>query len=285
MKDLGDRLDSGLVLFNDRTEIFEKLVSWGGSERSLEPSGRPFLVEINGQKFVYFVWPGPKPVVRVKFDWKAIQDLKQYEGLVCPQQGQCEWRAATEPSKPAPLLDIETGKPQNLRMVSANWNDYRKRWVGILEQMPGEVWYAEADTPAGPWLYARRIIKHENYNFYWAGHLPWFDRQGGKRIFIMGTYTNSFTNNPFKTPRYNYNQIMYGLSLDDPRLALPAPVYRLKDGSLAMRDEVEKRKAWNEIAEIPFYRLPPGSAKSGKTWPNSSKTLPLDRAARANVTQ
>ena len=40
----------------------------------------------------------------------------------------------------------------------------------------------------------------------------------GRIIFLEGTYTDSFTNAPTRTPRYNYNQIMYRLDLDDQRL-------------------------------------------------------------------
>jgi len=46
-------------------------------------------------------------------------------------------------------------------------------------------------------------------------------------IFFEGTYTHSFSGNPEQTPRYDYNQVLYKLDLDDPRLALPVPVYAL----------------------------------------------------------
>jgi hypothetical protein len=227
MKSLGERLESGLVAFNNQKEEFERLVSWGAEKPLLEPSGRPFRVRIGGEEYIYFVWPKPTPVVRVKADWKALRDPRRYEGLVCPETGSCVWKTGQAPSVPFHITDIETGRTIEPRMVSAYWNVYRRRWIGILEKLPGENWYAEADTPAGPWVYARRIIEHANYTFYWAAHLPWFDRDAGRRIYIMGTYTNAFSGNPVKTPRYNYNQIMYALSLDDssPRLAragLPA---------------------------------------------------------------
>ena len=37
-------------------------------------------------------------------------------------------------------------------------------------------------------------------------------------IYLEGTYTDSFSNARTKTPRYDYNQVMYRLRLDDPRL-------------------------------------------------------------------
>jgi len=75
----------------------------------------------------------------------------------------------------------------------------------------GEVWYAEADTPVGPWAYARKIVTHN-------------------KIFFEGTYSHTFSGSPeTATPCYDYNQIMYRLNLDDPRLILPVPVYQIRN--------------------------------------------------------
>lgn len=51
------------------------------------------------------------------------------------------------------------------------------------------------------------------------------DEQGGRRIYFEGTYSTFFTGNDAPTPRYDYNQIMYALDLDDPRVVLPVAVY------------------------------------------------------------
>jgi hypothetical protein len=91
----------------------------------------------------------------------------------------------------------------------------------------GEVWYAEGDTPLGPWVYARKIVTHERYSFYNPKQHPQFDKEKGRSIFFEGTYTHTFSGNPDPTPRYDYNQIMYKLDLSDPRLVLPVPVYQL----------------------------------------------------------
>ena len=92
--------------------------------------------------------------------------------------------------------------------------------------MLGEMWFAEADTPLGPWTYARKIVTHEKYSFYNPKQHPMFDKEGGRIIFFEGTYTSMFSGNPEQTPRYNYNQIMCKLDLADPRLNLPVPLYR-----------------------------------------------------------
>jgi len=53
-------------------------------------------------------------------------------------------------------------------------------------------------------------------------HHEFLDQDGGRKIYIEGTYTAEFSGNPNPTPRYNYNQILYRLDLTDPRLAEPA---------------------------------------------------------------
>ena len=50
-----------------------------------------------------------------------------------------------------------------------------------------------------------------------------FAQQGGRIIYFQGTLVTTFSGNPYPTPRYNYNQILYRLDLADPRLKLPDP--------------------------------------------------------------
>ena len=127
------------------------------------------------------------------------------------------------------LRDVDTGKLLQPAGGSVYWNSYLGKWVMIFGQfggstsLLGEIWYSAADTPTGPWVYARKIVTHDNYTFYNPTQDPFFDQQGGKRIFFEGTYTRAFSDNKDPTPRYEYNQIMYGLSLDDPRLGAAFP--------------------------------------------------------------
>ncbi|MBW3624470.1 MAG: DUF4185 domain-containing protein, partial [Armatimonadetes bacterium] len=129
------------------------------------------------------------------------------------------------------LQDPDTGAPVFAHRGSVYWNDYRQRWVMIATQAHGsssylgEVWYAEADTPVGPWAYARKVVTHNKYSFYNPKQHPYFDQDGGRRIYFEGTYTYTFSGTEeAATPRYDYNQIMYRLDLADPRLSLPLPV-------------------------------------------------------------
>ncbi|MBE3123620.1 MAG: hypothetical protein IMZ65_02325 [Planctomycetes bacterium] len=124
------------------------------------------------------------------------------------------------------LADADTGQPVQLHGGSIHWNAYRDRWVMIGLQvygtsMLGEVWFAEAAAPTGPWRWARKIVTHEQYSFYHPAQHPFFDQEGGRIIYFEGTYAETFSGNPLPTPRYDYNQIMYRLDLADPRLKSP----------------------------------------------------------------
>jgi hypothetical protein len=127
------------------------------------------------------------------------------------------------------LKDADTGEAVNAHGGSVYWNEFRRRWIMITVQsfgkpsFLGEVWYAEADTPVGPWVHARKVVTHDKMSFYNPKQHPMFDKDGGRTIFFEGTYVNTFSNNPDETPLYNYNQVMYKLDLTDPRLSLPAP--------------------------------------------------------------
>ena len=133
------------------------------------------------------------------------------------------------------LRDIDSGKTVLAHGGSVYWNTYRNRWVMITVEsfgstsMLGEIWYAEADTPLGPWVYARKVVTHDKYSFYNPKHHPMFDKESGRIIFFEGTYTTTFSGNTDPTPRYDYNQMMYQLDLADPRLALPVAIYHSTD--------------------------------------------------------
>ena len=248
--------ERGLVEYNYDKQQFEP-VAKTELDAPVLPVGHPFKVMDKGVEYIYF-----SPITRVRADVESLKS-QSYEAFTRLKPGsrmdkietdQFGWRKNTPallPQDEARLIkdgslkpedalfriqDCDTGKPALMHGSSVSWNPYRKRWVMILSEvfgttLLGEVWYLEADTPLGPWVYARKIVTHENYTFYNPRHHPFFDKENGRLIFFEGTYTNFFTGNPDFTPRYDYNQIMYKLDLSSPRLALPVPIYVLsKDG-------------------------------------------------------
>ncbi|MHC4605012.1 MAG: hypothetical protein ACYS6W_16980 [Planctomycetota bacterium] len=173
------------------------------------------------------------------------------------------------------LYDIESGNKISPHGGSVYFNAYRKRWVMITVQQfgrpsyLGEVWYAEADTPVGPWAYARKIVTHNKYSFYNPMHHSYFDQDGGRVLFFEGTYSHTFSGSAEDaTPHYDYNQIMYRLNVNDSRLALPVAVYQIRDKQDGMgtprdyllRDGVEKAGKWDFVESIPFYVIEPTRA-------------------------
>jgi len=172
------------------------------------------------------------------------------------------------------LYDIETGKAVLPHGGSVYWNAYRQKWIMITVQsfgessMLGEVWYAESDTPLGPWGYARKIVTHDKYSFYNPKHHPYFDQENGRLIYFEGTYSHTFSGSKeAATAYYDYNQIMYRLDLADERLCLPAAIYQLRitKGEIKYLSggEVARQEIGGQIESVSFFAFPPDRKYKG----------------------
>jgi hypothetical protein len=284
-----------LAVFDDDKQRFEKIADFD-IKAPVHPFGHPFKRTEAGVDYVYF--GNPFPLVRVRADARHLRDLGKYEAFTCLKEGsrldrlkpdraadgslRYGWKTNTPaigPKEQAGLIkkgilkteeallqlrDADTGKPVQTSSGSVCWNPYRKRWVMIAVQLfgtsvLGEVWYAEADTPLGPWVYARKVLTHEKYSFYNPKQHPLFDQQGGRLIYFEGTYTQTFSGNPEATPRYEYNQIMCRLDLDDPRLVLPVPVYRLAAAGEHPPFRTGRDSADRQVAFFALDRPRPGT--------------------------
>ncbi len=239
----------GLVVYDDAKKEFVRHTDVPLSSQIL-PTGHSFKHKDGDTEYLYF--GNPFPLVRVPATEAAFTDLTKYEAFTClkpsstvakpeidrDDKGRAKytWRANAPPLNPeaeaklvkAKVLtsddarvQLKDGKGAVLVMHrgSVNWNAYRKKWVMIANQIGGkesflgEVWYAEADAPTGPWGTATKILTHDRKDFYNPVQHPQFDRDGGKVIYFEGTYTNTFSGNPDQTPRYEYNQMLYRLDL------------------------------------------------------------------------
>lgn len=252
LQSLDKVLERGLMVFNDATQSFEPLVRPGLEFLPYRNTGHAFPVEVDGQSYYYFTSPSPMaPRLRVRAAWEDVIDANRYEVLtallpVASDETKARWvpfgevltsldgdktaviEALEAEAKDVRVYDVESGKAVTPHNGTVHYNAYRKRWIGIFGQQfgdssyLGEIWYAEADAPVGPWVHARKIVTHDKYSFYNPKHHPLFDQDGGRTIYFEGTYTWTFSGSEeAATPRYDYNQIMYRLDLDDPRLVLP----------------------------------------------------------------
>lgn len=319
MKDLGTAHERGLMVFNDATESFEPVVRSDADLLPYTNCGHAVAVDVEGQRYYYFATQFPLTVrMRVRARWDDVMDPNHYEALTTLQPGTLESRgperwiafgeltnsdtsakaavieALAKEKENTYLYDIESGKKVSPHGGSVYFNAFRRRWVMVVVQSGGdasylgEVWYAEADTPVGPWTYARKVVTHDKYSFYNPAQHPYFAQDGGRVIYFEGTYCTSFSRDVDQaTPRYDYNQIMYRLDLGDPRLVLPVPVYEIRRGNARrgyrLRDGVEEADAWNAIESIPFYAIEPDQAK-GNLVPIYAQEVEIETGTTTAVT-
>ena len=198
VKDLSTMAERGIAVFDDDAKEFRVLAQFAGKRG--HRSSHPVRV-VEGDRAWWYLYPR----YRVPDEWNAVQLEGAYEAYMCePAGAPCEWKAGA-PFKP--LGDVG----------SMAWNEYRKKWV-LISGARGDVNYSEADRPEGPWNCRTRIVQHDRYNFYNPVQHPFFERDGGRVVYFEGTYTKAFVNGAVATPLYDYNQIMYKVRLDDPRL-------------------------------------------------------------------
>jgi hypothetical protein len=286
--DLATNVEQGLALFNDSTETFQRFQTYA-LDAPITPQGHSFRHIVDGEEYVYFSLTYPNVRVKADwhhvthistweaftalrentrydsanppldldamgnpvFGWKKNTDPLSYEMLAdLVQQGHL-----TREQLPFRLEELVTGDAVHLHRSSVHWNEFRQSWimVGVEswgESFLGEVWFAEAPTPEGPWVDAVNVVTHDrgsngDYTFYNPTSHPFFDQEGGRYIFFEGTYANTFSGNPNPTPLYDYNQIMYRLDL----AAIPDLFSRLpgdynRDGSVDSADYIVWRKAF-----------------------------------------
>ncbi len=250
-------LGHGLAIWDDRTAIFRKYKVYPLAEHWRFPTGHPAIYVDGGIEYRLFnpqfptlraiaklgaiadpqsyeaftcLYPGTqfqgnKSKLERRADgtlvwgWKhhgtPINSRQELElltaGLIQPHEAHFQ------------LMDVQSHRPVMIQSGSFFWNDYLKKWIMIGCQeggtsFLGEIWFAAAAAPTGPWKRAIKIATHPNYSFYNPTQHPFFDQEGGKVIYFEGTYSVTFSGNDHPVPRYDYNQLMYRLNLSDPRL-------------------------------------------------------------------
>jgi len=281
MKSLGEMLEHGLAVWDEKDQVFKKHVEFNLNDKWRCPRGHPIRVKDRDADYLVFPTPYATARVKADLKHIADQSSYEAFTCLVPgsrydkAEARVErdadgkliygWKADTDPIDSAQereLIkagkikedearyqpkDVDGNKAISMHSGSINWNEFRKKWILIAVQsfgsssFLGEVWFAEADSVTGPWLWAKKIVTHDKYTFYNPVHHVFFDQDGGRVIYFEGTYANTFSGNPDPTPRYDYNQIMYRLDLSDPRLPRPlAPAKTTGGAQEPIRDSTGK---------------------------------------------
>ena len=247
---LEKEFEHGLAVFDDGKEIFERVVELPREEKWRFPRGRATPVRESETDYIYF--GNAALCLRVRARFRDVCDPASYEAWTCARDGTPQrradgtldyaWRQDAPPIESeeetkwlkrklikaeecrVTPADVATKERVTLHEGSVCWNAHRQRWVLIAVQQfgkpsfLGEVWYAEATAPTGPWPRAVKIVTHDRYSFYNPAQHAFFDEDGGRLIYFEGTYSHTFSGRTERTPHYDYNQILYRLDLADPRL-------------------------------------------------------------------
>ncbi len=212
----------GLCEWNEATQEFEvKRVLWDkndatGPEPSIPQGHAAHWADSTGQRWVLF--GNPFPVLKIRATYESWNDPTKWESIGAPGQ-----------------LKSAIGTIVKPHSGSIAWNAFRERWVTIFMEAFGEpsgfgeIWFAESESPFGPWSTAVKVLSHQNYSFYNPQIHAEFASEGSAHLFFEGTYTTLFAGPsktkslaptyPRATPRYDYNQILYRLDLDEEALA------------------------------------------------------------------
>lgn len=176
----------------------QPLLLKGHPVRWQDPAGKRWLL-----------FGDPFPAARCPDDFESWKNPATWEGLALP-------------AAPRATADGSEIRPHR---GSIAWSPFRKRWIAIFTQNLGkpsafgEIWYSEAESPLGPWQKTIKILSHDNYTFYNPRIQSELTPDDASFILFEGTFTAEFAHHAQPTPRHNYNQILYRLDLDNPKLA------------------------------------------------------------------
>ena len=199
---------TGLCVWNESHQRFEQSkVLWTKSATSLAPPVAPKghalpWTDDNDKDWILF--GDPFPFLKCAANYAAWSNPKAWIPINANRQ-----------------LKTVSGDQINAHRGSIAWNDYRKKWICIFGQeggdssFLGEIWYCEADSPLGPWSASVKVLSHQNYSLYNPRINSEWTKPSYDFILFEGTYTTLFTKNASPTPRYEYNQILYRLDLND----------------------------------------------------------------------
>ncbi|MEQ8848295.1 hypothetical protein [Botrimarina sp.] len=203
-----DSYEVGLCVWDDEHARFTPLKTlWRKSDGPPKPPPAPHghavrWTDESGAEWVLF--GDPFPTLKCAADFDAYSDPQRWQAL-------------------APQADVasRSGRRVTPHRGSIAFNAYRGKWITVFCEQGGEpsylgeLWYAEADSPVGPWGDAQKVVTHDNYTFYNPRLHPELVDHGSPIVLFEATYTAAFAAGAEPTPRHDYNQILYRLDLDE----------------------------------------------------------------------
>lgn len=208
---------AGLCVWDRGTEQFSELGTT--LEQSSDPGQRQPLLEGHAVEWrdaagrTWLLFGNPFPTIRCPATFEAWADPRTWE-VVEPPENPCDGGC----------------RPVTPHSGSIAWNSWRRKWVTIFMEKFGkpsafgEVWYAEAESPLGPWGTAVKVVSHDNYTFYNPRMHPEFTAADSPTLIFEATFTQQFADKPAPVARHDYNQVLYRLDLDDAALE-PARIH------------------------------------------------------------
>lgn len=207
-----DVCEVGLCEWNAQKEVFEAVkkiwpMGTGKLDSSKVPNGH-FIswCDANGDSWMLF--GDPFPTLRIPATYEAWKDIESHAEVLSPPTS----LRGDHDEKVTPHSGSIAMHPDG------------KRWFAIFMEKHGkpsdfgELWFAESESPLGPWTNCIKILSHNNYTFYNPRiHGEWLADNPGVLMF-EGTYTQDFADRPIPTPRFDYNQMLYRIDLDDQHL-------------------------------------------------------------------
>jgi hypothetical protein len=203
----------GLCEFNViRKQFLPVKKLWNKTEGGAAPTQIPIghtVKIVDEQKEAWLLFGDPFPKLKMQARYEHWLDSAQWKAVNSPQSLEAD----------------DSGEKVQPHTGSIAYSTYREAWVTVFMQNLGkpsafgELWYAEAKSPMGPWGKTIKVLSHENYTFYNPRLLAEFTPEGKPILFFEATYTEQFAKMPVPTARYDYNQLLYRLDLDDSRLA------------------------------------------------------------------
>jgi hypothetical protein len=210
-----DEYEVGLCVWDPAAAKFvpEKVI-WKKSD-----GAKPILLQGHPVRWrdpagkAWLLFGDPFPAARCPDDFDSWKNPAIWEKIAAPTAAQ----------------SAQDGAEIQVHRGCIAWNAFRDNWIAVFTQKFGkpsafgEIWFAEANSPLGPWNAAVKILSHDNYTFYNPVIQTELTPADAKFILFEGTYTAEFADHAQPTPRYNYNQVLYRLDLDDPKLTRPKP--------------------------------------------------------------